>query len=204
MFRRYWLGLVAAGLAAVVSGVSTAADEPIDKEGFIREWLVLAPIPMDAEEVTEGVDKQLVKDEAGLAPKAWDKSKAGTKELTWKKYTAKNYYFDLNDAVSDRLENVAGYAVTYVVAPEDMTDVTLKVGSNDLSKTYLNGKEIGKNIEPRATEKDQDTISKLSLKKGTNVLVFKVLNQTNDWTGAARFVGKDGNPIKGLKVQLEK
>ena len=33
-----------------------------------------------------------------------------------------------------------------------------------------------------------------------NVLVFKVVNEKEDWSGCARFVDKDGKVLKGLKV----
>ena len=37
--------------------------------------------------------------------------------------------------------------------------------------------------------------------KGQNVLVFKVINEKNNWQGCARFT-KDGAPVKNLKISL--
>ena len=45
-----------------------------------------------------------------------------------------------------------------------------------------------------------DTVGPVALKQGTNVLVFKVINEKADWSGCARFTDKDGNPIKKLKA----
>jgi hypothetical protein len=42
----------------------------------------------------------------------------------------------------------------------------------------------------------------LVLRKGTNVLVFKVMNHTGSRLGCARFVDREGNPAKGLLVSL--
>ena len=69
---------------------------------------------------------------------------------------------------------------------------------------FVNGKEVGKAVEDRPIEKDQDTFENITLKKGVNVVVFKVVNNTGEWQGAARFVDKDGKPIAGLKAQLTK
>jgi hypothetical protein len=44
----------------------------------------------------------------------------------------------------------------------------------------------------------------LTLKKGSNTIVFKVINEGGDWSGCARFTDKDGKPIKGLKVEFKK
>jgi hypothetical protein len=35
-----------------------------------------------------------------------------------------------------------------------------------------------------------------------NVLVFKVENETMDWSGCLRFVDAEGNPAKGLRMSL--
>ena len=47
------------------------------------------------------------------------------------------------------------------------------------------------------TEKDQDT-TEVSLKKGMNVLVVKVVNEKIDWSFCVRFTDKDDQPVKGL------
>jgi hypothetical protein len=80
-----------------------------------------------------------------------------------------------------------------------MKDVTLKTGSDDRSKIYLNGKEVLKQEEDRPLERDEDS-TEVTLRKGVNVLVFKVINEKEDWSGCARFVDKDDKVIKGLRV----
>jgi hypothetical protein len=198
---------VIVALTASVWAVRAADDKakPIDDEGFIREWLLLCPIPLaNGEDYSDAVDKEKVKDEAKLAPKDGDKLKVGDKELTWKKQVAEEYFFDFNKSIGDITENAVGYAVTYVVADEEKKDVTLKIGSDDGFKVWLNGNEEGKGTDGRALEQDQNAIEKVTLNKGTNVIVFKVTNGQFEWKGCARFVDKDGKPVKGLKVELKK
>ena len=64
-----------------------------------------------------------------------------------------------------------------------------------------NGKKVFEFTEARAADKDQDT-TEVNLQKGVNVLVCKVVNEKMDWSLCVRFVDKDDNPVKKLKVQL--
>lgn len=201
------LVVVAAALAAGLRPPVAAADDEtgINDDGFITAWLLLAPFPFpDGDDAAKVLETEQVKDEAKLAPKAGDKVKAGAKELTWVKHRAKEYYFDFNAQLGDVTERSTGYAVCYVAADAEMAGLTMKVGSDDLCKVYLNGKEVHKATDERPLEKDQDSVGDVTLKKGTNVLVVKVVNTIMDWSGCVRFADKDGKPVTKLKVQLTK
>jgi hypothetical protein len=68
-----------------------------DSDGYIRDWVTLAPIALP--EGLPGADLVLedqTKNEAALKPKAGDKIKIKGKELTWKNITASTNYFDFN------------------------------------------------------------------------------------------------------------
>jgi hypothetical protein len=201
-------GIAAALLAAAASlPFATARDDAkgIDGDGFIKVWVMLAPIPLaEGESQADSLDKETIKGEASLDPKDGDKVKVGNKELTWKKQTAEDYYFDFNKLIGEVTEQQVGYAVTTIVSGDEVKNATLKIGSDDGCKIWLNGKEVGKDASDRALEKDQNDFEGLTLKKGANVLVIKVGNGIADWTGCARFTDKAGKPIGGLKVELKK
>lgn len=95
------------------------------------------------------------------------------------------------------------YAVCYVLADADRNDVVLKVGSDDQAKVYLNGQEVYKSLRVRAFSLGQDEAKGLTLRKGTNVLVFKVVNVTEAWAGSIRFLGRGGIPLAGVQFRLE-
>jgi hypothetical protein len=194
---------ILAALALLVSfGQAYPVEEPagLNDQGFITTWLLLAPIPMEkGQSGAEALAKQQLKDEAKLQPKAGDKLKVGGKELVWKKYQAKEYYFDFNDFLGKQTEDSVGYAVCYIHAAKEMKDIKLKTGSDDQAKIYLNGKEVFKHEEDRPLEADEDT-TEVTLRKGVNVLVFKVVNEKEDWSGCARFMDQDDKVIKSLKV----
>ena len=75
------------------------------------------------------------------------------------------------------------------------------MGSNDEGKVWLNGKEVVKFNSPRALAKDSDKAQGLTLTAGTNVIVFKVINESNNWQGCIRLVDKDTKPLADLKLK---
>jgi hypothetical protein len=113
-----------------------------DGEGFIRNWLVLAPIAIEGESGATEIEKDFLRGEAAIKPKAGEEVTVGGAKLAWKAHQAPEYVLDfLASFGQSRGEYVAGYAVTYVIADEDM-GVSLALSTNDQGKAWLNGKEI--------------------------------------------------------------
>lgn len=189
---------------AVRSGPAPEAFAP-DRDGFIRDWLVLSPIQLalDADGAV-AIDKSQVPDEGLLKPKAGDKVTVEGKELTWKKVKATDYFLDLNALAKQQTEKTVGYAVSYVRVEAERKDLQLKMGSNDQGKVYLNGKVLLKTTEPRTLEQDADVARNVTLNKGVNVVVFKVFNEGGfDWQGCLRFTDASGKAVTNLVVRLE-
>jgi len=86
------------------------------------------------------------------------------------------------------------------VHADDTMKVKLAIGSNDQCKAFVNGKEVAKFTETRTLEKDTESVE-VSLAKGQNVVVLKVINEKNNWQGCARFL-KEGAPVKNIKISL--
>jgi hypothetical protein len=189
--------LIAAFLGAIL--LPTQETFSPDAEGFIRNWLVLAPIPIEENAGASEIDKDFLSGEATIKPKADEKVNVGGKILSWKPHQTTDFFIDFLKAFPERGEQVAAYAVAYVIADDEMK-VKLSVGSNDQCKAWVNGKVILKFAETRTLEKDTDS-GDVALAKGQNVLVFKVINEVNNWQGAARFVqGAAG--VKNIKISL--
>ena len=193
-------------LAGGMVGVSRAADadgKP-DDEGFLRQWLVLAPIPLaDGQSGADAVGLEQVPDEAKLHPKENDKVTVGEKELVWTKRESDDALVDFNKIIGQTTENSVAYAVVYVTAEDEMPGLKLKIGSDDEARVYLNGKELLKHTEARAAEKDQDTVEDVTLKKGINTLILKVVNESEEWSACARFTDKDDKPVTGIELGLK-
>lgn len=190
-------------MAGLLAAVARADGTKPDAEGFVRDWVMLAPIPLEeGSGANVQLDKEQVPKEADLKPKAGDKVKIGDKELAWKDVRAADYFFDLNELLKAPQENVAGYMVTYLVCDKDLPDLTLLVGSNDLAKVYVNGKVALRHDMVRVLGKDDSKAEKITLRKGVNVIVFKVINEVNDWQGCLRFADKAGKPVTDFQVRL--
>src|SRR5262249_36675727 len=115
-------GVVLLVLGAAI-GWAAEAFKP-DDEGFIRNWLVVAPIPLaDGQSGAEGLVKEQVAGEAGLKPKEGDTARAGDKELAWKRYQASDYFIDLNGHLGAQSDNSVAYAVCYVNAEDEMPNL---------------------------------------------------------------------------------
>jgi len=171
-----------------------------DAEGYIRDWLILAPIPITGESGAAEIDTDFLNGEAAVMPKAGDKVTTGGMALTWTAHRTTDFFIDFLQAFGKtRGEYVAGYAVAYIFA-DDAMNVTLALGSNDQGKAWLNGKEIFKFTDTRTLEKDSDRLA-VSLVKGRNVLVLKVINEVNNWQGAARLI-KGESPVTNVRVSL--
>jgi hypothetical protein len=212
--------LLALAVAVLSMGVIRADDaiKP-DDEGFIRTWLVLAPLPYPVSDAVraaeagtgEGLEEELVKElakeqvpgEGKLRPKEGDEVKVGDKILTWKKHKSDSYLLDLNDLLGAQTEYSVAYAVCYLVTRDKLDNLTLKTGSDDQAKVYINGKEVFKNEKVRPADQDQDSTENVALDKGVNTIVFKIVNWKYNWAGCLRFTDKDGKPIKNVEVRLK-
>jgi hypothetical protein len=199
MKKLFTFGIVA--LSCLLRLGAADALQP-DSEGYIRNWVMLAPIALPQGETgAEAIFKEQVQDEAALRPKAGDKVEFRGKELTWQNITATTNYFDFNAILKSVNDHAAGYMVTYIVCETEKPDVIMAVGSNDEGRIYFNGVDIYAFSEPRTLMLDADK-GKVTLKKGINVAVFKVINEQNSWQGAMRLLDKTGAPLKDLKIKL--
>jgi hypothetical protein len=171
-----------------------------DAEGFIRNWLVVAPIAIQGESGATEIDKEFIKNEATMTPKPDERVTIDNRPYTWTAHKTSDYFIDFLQSFGKQSgEYVAGYAVAYVIADEEMK-VTLALSSNDQGKAWLNGKPVFKFAETRTLEKDTDKVD-VTLAKGQNVLVLKVINEVNNWQGCARFL-KNGAPLTNVKISL--
>lgn len=197
-----------ATLAAAIwisgSPARAAAAEALspDPEGYVRHWVMLAPISLpEGESCADALLKEQVRNEAALRPKAGDTARVRGKELTWRNVTAATNYFDFNETLKSINDHVAGYMVTYVECAEEIPNVILAVASNDQGRIYFNGVDIYAFTEPRPLMLDADK-GRVTLKKGLNVFVFKVTNEQNSWQGALRLLDKTGAPLRNVRVKL--
>jgi WD40 repeat protein len=173
------------------------------KNGFIQDWLLLAPFALRTGETgAQAVDRAFLAHENELRPRAGDRVQSASAELVWRSARVNDYFIDLNGALQQRHAFSAAYAVAYIESDSEHRDVRLGLGFDDQVKVYLNGRDVYAYRDPgRICEPDQVIVPNIILRRGTNVLALKVVNEDVDWKAAARFLGPDGRPIPGIRVR---
>jgi len=173
-----------------------------DSQGYVRNWLMLAPITFpEGRGGTDLIYQDQISHEAALKPAAGEKTTVNRKELTWTPITASTNYFDFNQILKSANDRAMGFMVTYIECDQELPGVIMALGSNDEGRLYLNGVDIYVFAEPRTLEPDVDK-GRVTLKKGVNVVVFKIFNDQGNWQGSMRFLDKSGVPLTNLKIKL--
>ena len=95
--------------------------------------------------------------------------------------------------------NAAAYAMTKVWAPENLK-INLEMGSDDHIKAWLNDKIIHQSFSNRSLEPRQSIIP-VTLSKGWNLIMLKIVNTSGPWGLCCRIRGRDGNPVEGIKIE---
>ena len=121
-------------------------------------------------------------------------------ELTWKPVQLDDPLLDLNKIIGHVSEYSAAYAVCYVDTETEQNEIRLLVGSDDLAKIYLNGREIYQSRYRRGYAEDEDMVEGLHLNAGKNVIVLKLVNVTSEWMASVRLTDATGNPVTGIKT----
>ena len=174
-----------------------------EAHGFMRDWLVLSePLPFESRNGAKALDEQQIPGEGHTRPRAGDRVQAGGKSLVWKNHHAKDFRIDFVALYGPPSEFKLTYAVCYVHVDADRTDLVLRVGSDDQAKVYINGIEVYRQPKVRGLD-EEDVVKNIALRKGSNVIVFKVVNEKEGWEGCLRFAEKDGHPVKGIRFGLE-
>jgi hypothetical protein len=169
-------------------------------QGFLQTWLLLLPLRLaSGKSGAEGLDQQQLAGEAQLRPRLGERVPVDGRELVWQEYRSPEALVDFNAVLGRVTERSAVYAVCYLESEHARDGLWLQVAGDDEAKVYLNGREI---YQYRRALGDLHTVGPVALKQGTNVVVFKVVNETGSWQGCVRLVDAAGRPAQGIRVKL--
>ena len=182
-----------------------------DAEGFIRRWTLLEPINKPNRSNTVFTDSYLRKtfdtlyfaNQFTVLPKHGDKVKVGEQELMWHALDSKIYntkLFRFAYGLKKPIYGVIFWAVTVVNAPQEMKNVRMAVGSNSASMWWLNGEEAVILSGDRRMVMDDCISTRLTLKKGKNIIRGAVINGPGMSDFCVRFLDEKGTPIRNLTI----
>jgi WD40 repeat protein/serine/threonine protein kinase len=195
-------------LAALQTAQKAAAEQEralhAQDPGALKQWLILAFLGFTADSGPQALAQEQIPHEAQLRPRAGEWIQVGGSERRWRAVQLDDYVIDFNELDRASQERSVAYAVCYIESETNETGLSMRLGSLDQSKVYLNGREIYRNENSRSYVPDQDVVSGVELKAGLNALVFKlVLNHRLDsWQGSIRFTDAAGQPVKGIRVTV--
>jgi hypothetical protein len=171
-------------------------------QGFLQTWLMLLPFPLvSGESGTEGLERQQLRGESQLRPRRGERVTVGGRELVWQEHQSPDAVVSFNAVLGRVTEQSVAYAACYLESDRPRNDLWLQVGSDDQAKVYVNGREIYHYRWTRTLD-GVDTVGPVVLKQGTNVLLFKVVNEYGDWEGCVRLVDAAGRPAQGVRCKL--
>jgi hypothetical protein len=180
-----------------------AQTDLLDEAGYIHQWLMLAPVSLEEEESgSEAIVFPIIRREKDLQPQAGDSVTIAGQTHQWVAKRTDEVVFDFNKVLGGNHDHAAGYLAVYVHAPKAMENITLLAGGNDQARIYLNGEAVSTSFEARALTRDSDVARGLTLRKGFNTLILKVINEVGNWQGCLRVLDADGKPPEGVSLKL--
>lgn len=182
--------------------------------GFIQRWLVLEPVKKDIARNSILTDNYLrttfsadnFSSDFTTIPKNNEKVKVGNQELQWYALDTKTFNFNLfhfTYAINKPRYGILVWLVTVIDSPTEMQNVRMTAGCNSGSMWWLNGQEVLVLSGDRDMIADNVTSSRLTLKKGKNIIRGAVINGPGMANFCVRFVDEKGSPIKNLGISYQ-
>ncbi|WP_266367496.1 acetylxylan esterase [Tellurirhabdus rosea] len=192
---------------------STAPKTP-DAKGFIQRWLVLEPVKKDIVRNNIFTDNYLrtafsadnFSTDYTAVPKDGETVKVGNQELKWYALDSKTFNVNLYHftyALNKPRYGILVWLVTVIDSPEEIQNVRMAAGCNSGSMWWLNGQEAMLLSGDRDMIADNVTSSRLTLKKGRNIIRGAVINGPGMANFCVRFLDETGSPVKNLSISYE-
>lgn len=194
--------------------VASAAKKAPNAKGFIQRWWVLEPVKKDIVRNNIFTDNYLrttfstdnFSNDYNAVPKNGEMVKVGSQELKWHALESKAFNFNLYHftyALNKPTYGILVWLVTVIDSPEEMKNVRMTAGCNSGSMWWLNGQEALMLSSDRDMIVDNVTSSRLTLKKGKNIIRGAVINGPGMANFCVRFLDERGAPIKNFTISYK-
>lgn len=185
-----------------------------DANGFVQRWLVLEPIKKDIARNNIFTESYLrttfaadnFSSDFAVVPKNGETTKVGTQELKWHALDSKLFNFKLYRfayAIKKPQNGVLFWLVTIINCPEEIKNVRMAAGCNSSGMFWLNGEEALMISGDKDMVVDNCTSTRLTLKKGKNIIRGAVINGPGMIDFCMRFLDEKSQPIKNFTISYE-
>lgn len=193
---------------------ATSIKKAPDEKGFIQRWLVLEPVKKDIARNNIFTDNYLrttfsadnFSNDYNTIPKNGETVKLGNQELKWYALDSKSFNFNLYHftyAINKPRYGILIWLVTVINSVEEMKNVRVSAGCNSASMWWLNGQEALVLSGDRDMIADNVTSSRLTLRKGKNIIRGAVINGPGMANFCLRFLDEKGMPVKNFTVSYQ-
>lgn len=193
---------------------ATTKPKAPDAKGFIQRWLVLEPVRKSIARNNIFTDNYLrttfstdnFSNDFTAIPKNGEKVKLGDQELKWYALDSKVFNFNLYHftyAINKPPYGVLFWLVTVINCPQEIKNVRMAAGCNSASMWWLNGEEALMLSGDRDMIVDNGTSSRITLKKGKNIIRGAVINGPGMCNFCVRFLDEKGLPVKNFTVSYQ-
>lgn len=194
--------------------IASGTKKAPNANGFIQRWLVLEPVKKEIARNNIFTDSYLRTNFAAdnfsgdfmLIPGKDKTVTIGNQQLKWYALDSKTFNFNLYHftyAIDQPRYGILVWLVTVIDCPEEMKDVRLAVGCNSGSMWWLNGQEALLLSGDRDMIADNVTSSRLTLKKGRNIIRGAVINGPGMANFCVRFLDENGSPVKNFSISCQ-
>jgi len=192
----------------------TSTQKAPDAKGFIQRWLVLEPIKKDIARNNIFTDSYLrttfsadnFSNDFTVVPKNGSTIKMGEQELKWYALDSKLFNFKLYRfayAIKKPQNGVLFWVVTVINCPEEIKNVRMAAGCNSSGMFWLNGEEAVMVSGDKDMVVDNCTSTRLTLKKGKNIIRGAVINGPGMIDFCLRFLDEKSQPLKNFTISYE-
>lgn len=159
--------------------------------GYSASWLVAGPYMREGQDAEAVFDIVFPPETPGAANVEWKPLDVNNPRNPW--------IFELDRAIGGNKRCV--YVRTAVWSDAEQA-VQLAIGSDDAVKAWLNDELVHSNLVFRGVTPGEDKV-KVTLRKGWNRLMLKVVQGSGGWGFCAGFVPAEGGKLEGLKFRAE-
>ena len=96
------------------------------------------------------------------------------------------------------VEEAVAYALVYAHSQTDQT-ITLRLGSDDSIRAWVNGRLVASDFADRSAQPGQ-VVRHCKLRKGSNVLLFKIDQNVGAWAAYIEIMGRRGEALANVRV----